>query len=65
MVTVNTDDLTVLGAHELHLSASLEIYPSVVTASPVIFPIDFETCPVEIEPWVISDVTVPAAISVT
>ena len=48
-----------LGKHELHINASLDIYPSITTSSSIILPIEFIRCPVELSLWQISDTTVP------
>lgn len=62
---MNTDYISFIGVHEVHLQAYLVTSPSVTTVNSVVLPINFLRCEVEADPWVISDVVVPAALSVS
>ena len=57
--TVVTNDLELLGQYELRLCAYLVEHPHVETLGESILPINFSRCSLNLEHWVISDVSVP------
>ena len=59
-LTVFTDDNSLLGAHELHVSAYLTVYPTLSTTVLMVVPIEFEACHLNVEEWVLSDVVLPS-----
>ena len=58
--TVFTDDNSLLGAQELHVSAYLTTYPTLTSTVPMVIPIEFEVCHLNVEEWVLSDVVLPS-----
>ena len=58
--TVFTDDNLLLGAHEIHITARLTAYPSLISTLPMVIPIEFELCHLTVEEWVLSSVVLPS-----
>ena len=52
------DDITLIGSHEIHLSASLVSYPTIVTSVVTILPLEYVPCQLTIDEWVVNDVYV-------
>ena len=63
--TVHTSDLTLVGFHELWISASLVEHPSVTTLLVTIVPFEIGQCLVDIAQWSIGNVIVPALLPAT
>ena len=58
IIVVQTSDLKYVGLHEMRISASLVDYPSVTTSLVTTLPLEFNPCPIGIEQWSLSDVSV-------
>ena len=56
---MQVDDQSLIGSHEIRISASFASYPAVVTPTETILPLVFAPCELTISDWTISDVTVP------
>ena len=57
--TIETNDLALVGTHELRIKTSLVEYPDVLSVTETILPLEFTRCQLILQDWKIGEVSVP------
>ena len=54
-ISISSDDISMLGLHEIRVNARLASYPAVAAVSTTVIPFSFVKCPVLVQPWAVED----------
>ena len=57
--TIETNDLALVGTHELRIKTSLVEYLDVLSVTETILPLEFTRCQLILQDWKIGEVSVP------